>query len=364
MEAGAHGEGLKLALVVLMRTPQNHHVECHSAGFEWKFGFSTRSGCLEVRLDRSQHSVTRGHLPGAVPYKSDTASDVAFSIGKKTRGVDQAANPTTRVAVTRKEFDDWVTCATFLRDGRHGSDEMVKTKHGDLLLNPLRQGNIYLKGLLLNESKDGHHASITNKELKYGYNFARGGTNRERQSVATASEESSLIMKIWSEALNERPDLVAKLFDILNHQDIEYADVAGAKQHMTYATAKRIQGHLTGEEFADRWYYSEAEKAQVRCLQSLTLLVALCESEPQLTTICQSVNASRRSSRGLIAALTSSINGVGRFSASGISCPLPRTKSADASARHRRQTCPRLTTSPQWPICSRAVSSPVLRPHG
>ena len=32
-QAGAHGEGLKLALLVLMRGEQNHCVRCRSGGF-------------------------------------------------------------------------------------------------------------------------------------------------------------------------------------------------------------------------------------------------------------------------------------------------------------------------------------------
>lgn len=48
-QAGAHGEGLKIALLVLMRRPQNHFVRCRSGGFNWIFNFST-SGRLVVRL--------------------------------------------------------------------------------------------------------------------------------------------------------------------------------------------------------------------------------------------------------------------------------------------------------------------------
>ncbi len=50
-QAGAHGEGLKVALLVLMRSPQNHAVRCCSGGFVWRFNFTTR-GRLVARLRR------------------------------------------------------------------------------------------------------------------------------------------------------------------------------------------------------------------------------------------------------------------------------------------------------------------------
>ncbi|KAH6632518.1 hypothetical protein F5144DRAFT_603256 [Chaetomium tenue] len=50
-QAGAHGEGVKLALLVLMRGMQNHSVRCRSGGFNWKFNFTTR-GRLIAHLHR------------------------------------------------------------------------------------------------------------------------------------------------------------------------------------------------------------------------------------------------------------------------------------------------------------------------
>ena len=41
-------------------------------------------------------------------------------------------------------------------------------------------------------------ASISSQPLKFGYNFASGRTNRERQSVANAKEESRAILAICS----------------------------------------------------------------------------------------------------------------------------------------------------------------------
>ena len=57
-QAGAHGEGLKLALLVMMRGEQNHKVRCHSGGFSWGFDF-TNLGKLVARVSRMKDARVR-----------------------------------------------------------------------------------------------------------------------------------------------------------------------------------------------------------------------------------------------------------------------------------------------------------------
>lgn len=70
-QVGAHGEGLKLALLVLMRGPQDHAVKCRSGGFNWTFNFTTR-GRLMARLDRMS------------PQSIHKAEDLAERMSKRT----------------------------------------------------------------------------------------------------------------------------------------------------------------------------------------------------------------------------------------------------------------------------------------
>jgi hypothetical protein len=267
-QAGAHGEGLKIALLVLMRGHQNHSVRCRSGGFNWTFNFTDR-GRLVARLhrmsagsirkveDQSRRQIDTTLLPFAAKPKSD----VQFVIGEGLKGRDEWGRPVKRSPVKRENFDAWTTAALFLHEPQDGV--IISTEDGDLLTTSQLCGNIYLKGLLLNESTPSRSASITNRPLKFGYNFAFGRTNRGRQSVAGANEESKAILAIWSSVLVAVPEMVQELSDMLDTTEPEYADVSGAKKHINLETASILREYLFGEEFAGKWYYSGVEKSKV-----------------------------------------------------------------------------------------------------
>lgn len=94
-QAGAHGEGLKLALLVLMRGMQNHSVRCRSGGFNWKFNFTTR-GRLVARLHRMAPEAIRKAEDQArrlsqrtlLPFGTNPELDVQFVIGETHAGRD------------------------------------------------------------------------------------------------------------------------------------------------------------------------------------------------------------------------------------------------------------------------------------
>lgn len=267
-QAGAHGEGLKLALLVLMRGPQNHAVRCRSGAFNWRFNFTTR-GRLVARLrrmtppsivraeDQAQRLSERTLLPFAVR----PAHDVQFVIGEPHKGRCEWGSPIRRRAVTRASFDDWTKAALFLRDAKDGT--VVMTAHGDLLTDPSLRGKIYLKGLLLGESTPDRPASLTNLPLQFGYNFAFGVTNREREFLSTASEEAAAILKIWSGALTAKPEVVKELSDMLNAES-QCADVSGARHRLSAEMASTLKNYLFGDEFKSKWYYTDEERSQVR----------------------------------------------------------------------------------------------------
>ncbi|RYP33945.1 hypothetical protein DL766_003217 [Monosporascus sp. MC13-8B] len=128
-----------------------------------------------------------------------------------------------------------------------------------------RRGNIYLKGLLLQESRVSKSASITGKKLKYGYNFAKGATNRERQSMAGTNQESGAILSIWNEALKNpaaSESLVDRLHLMLNGRYPGYADVSNAKIHMPVDMLHRVKEYLLSEKFKGKWFHSVEEKTE------------------------------------------------------------------------------------------------------
>ncbi|KAH6633897.1 hypothetical protein B0J18DRAFT_452760 [Chaetomium sp. MPI-SDFR-AT-0129] len=266
-QAGAHGEGLKLALLVLMRGMQNHGVRCRSGGFNWKFNFSTR-GRLVARLNRmspaaiekAADQATRLSQRTLLPFGSHPGRDVQFIIGETHRGLDERGAPVCRSPVSQNDFEAWTKAALFLHDAGDGA--IISTDAGDLLTGPDLRGRIYLKGLLLSESLPGRSASITSQPLQFGYNFARGYTNRERQSVGSANEEARSILGVWSKALEVKPEVVSELSALLNTIEPKYADIAGAKSNMNFETASRLKTYLGGAQFANKWYYSSEDLAK------------------------------------------------------------------------------------------------------
>ncbi|KAL8365390.1 hypothetical protein RB595_004273 [Gaeumannomyces hyphopodioides] len=267
-QAGSHGEGLKLALLVLMRGPQNHAVMCRSGGFTWQFDF-TKTGHLVTHLIRMPESMKRNVYQEAyglvqqphslLPFAPVLDHDVHFIVGGTGTGRDESGGRIDRVPVCRHEFDDWVGVALFLSDAPHGG--IISTPAGDLLTAPQFRGKLYLKGLLLEESTPTRSASVTNLNLKFGYSFAAGKTHRERKSVEGAGEESAALLSIWSAVLRKKPEMVEELSDLLNAPEPGFADVCDvSRRRVRQSLATRLKNYLFGEQFAGKWYYSAEDK--------------------------------------------------------------------------------------------------------
>lgn len=266
-QAGTHGEGLKVALLVLMRGRQNHTVRCCSSAFNWRFNFTDR-GRLVVRLSpmtsesirRAQDQAQRRTDTTLLPFAARPGADVQLMIGEARNGRTEAGEKTRRVPVSREEFETWTKAALFLQSDVQ-DDGIIRTDWGSLLTDARLCGNIYLKDLLLRESTPSRSASITNKPLKFGYSFSFGQTNRERQSVAGANEESKAILTIWAGVLAAKPQLVQQLSDMLNTDEPKYADVSIAKRNMTVEMASKLKDFLF--EASGKWYYTAKEKSKV-----------------------------------------------------------------------------------------------------
>lgn len=266
-QAGAHGEGLKVALLVLQRGRQNHCVRCVTGSFTWNFNFTNR-GRLVARLRRMmpeqlvriREKSRQTSEKSLAPFAPEPDRDVQFRVGQRASGRDQYGDKTKRDPVSLEQFNRWCETALFLQDVEDGG--IVLSDRGDLITDPRLCGNIYLKGLLLKRSSESTSASMTGKPLKYGYNFQDGTTNRERQSVGETMEETRAILSIWNKVLLVRPTYVRHLSDMLNSSDPEYADVSMAKSLMRIETAVRLKEYLFSD--STNWYYSVGEKKEVR----------------------------------------------------------------------------------------------------
>jgi hypothetical protein len=261
-QAGCHGEGMKLAALVLMRDGQNHSLTCRSGGFIWRFNF-TKTGRLVVRLERiPAHILCQENTDttplGLLPFAANSKKDVRFLLGeepgKRERTRDQRGNQVERCQIKVDDFKQWVKSSLFLIAQDR---EIVSTVDGDLLLDPDLRGCLYLKGLLLAESTKRTSASRTSVPLKFGYNFSSGATNRERSLMANANEESERISAIWGRALQLRPELVSELSDMLNSEGKIFADVYHAKRFLSYDTVQCLKKHLCRDSSRRLWYYCD-----------------------------------------------------------------------------------------------------------
>ncbi|KAI1807934.1 hypothetical protein F4811DRAFT_376039 [Daldinia bambusicola] len=265
-QAGAHGEGLKVALLVMLRRPQNHAVQCRSGGFQWIFNFTNKRRLVAnlarmtpTAIENARDQATKDAKSGMTPFAASPNEDIQFFIGGGSMGRDENGIQVRRDGVTREQFTSWTRSALFLQDIQ--DNEIVRTEAGDLILAPRFSGNIYLKGLLLKESVGRRSASITGKPLRYGYNFAGGITTREREFLKCASDELIAILRIWTLAFRLKDGLVAEFHKLLNSEEPEFADVSGAEHYISHETRYHMKVYIL-REFKDKWLYAAKEKSQ------------------------------------------------------------------------------------------------------
>ncbi|KAI1766405.1 hypothetical protein GGR53DRAFT_464473 [Hypoxylon sp. FL1150] len=231
-QAGAHGEGIKIAILVLMRQPQDHAVQCYSGGYWWSFYFDSH-GKLVAYISRAPlprgmfgpirdvwhraDEETHRH-PFLSLYVSGKTNTVRLLIDNKGRH-EKGFKP--QKEVTREEFKEWTKAALFLQEV--DAENIVTTRDGDLIFDPRFTGHVYMTGLLLEESAPGRSASITGETLHYGHNFAKGS--------------------------------------LLNSRVPEYADAANAESFITTGGTLELalKTHLL-IQFEGKWIYTSTEK--------------------------------------------------------------------------------------------------------
>jgi hypothetical protein len=278
--AGEHGDGLKVALLVLGRDPQGHHIRFHASGFTWSFCWRKRSGKLGIELSRMSEQKREKFMAqsekdfaeGLVPFTVDPSRDVQILIGTKGNSLNEHGMLTKRRSVPVGSFLEWCKVAAWLQAVPEA--DVVETGFGSLYLDKLC-GNIYLKGLLLRESEKGDwmpdSASLTGKPLRFGYDFRQGRVNRDRQAINNSTEEAKAILSIWDEAIRKKPELVEKLHEMLLtnskvSDSTKFADVESAAQLLDSSTASKLWTHLREQ---NKWYYNHEQLSQVCFLKRI-----------------------------------------------------------------------------------------------
>lgn len=244
--AGGHGEGLKIAALVLCR--ENHHVKISANSFHWHFGFNGLSKAnffcrlIPAKVKREPSAPSDTGRPAKLSAK--IGEDVSVTIEKGQKG-----RP-----LSTQDFGAWMRDTIDL----HPSSGRIRTPSGDLLLEPMYQGHMYLKGMRVPEP------SLDGQAFRFGYNLTQGGVDRDRQRLVDPRQVTENIHKIWESAIAQTEGVaLPRYLELFRHHPLS-ADARGADRLVAETTARRMWDALNYEsKMGDLFYYSESHQNEV-----------------------------------------------------------------------------------------------------
>ncbi|KAI9712720.1 MAG: hypothetical protein M1820_001341 [Bogoriella megaspora] len=262
-QAGQHGEGMKLAALIMMRSPHYHAVRFESSGCSWNFNFDTNGEfvCLIKRLKKSSTSRTLRAFGKAFTY--DNKRDVYLEIGAGQGGKkkDEFGQTIRTQKIPRQDFEKWLEYSLDIDP----PSRQIRTPYGSLILSPAYGNKIYLRGLRLPESGQDRHP------FHYGYNFWEGTTGRDRSRL-DKTEEARTCIEIWQSAIlemrdnQERSDLLGKFLELWktakHPPDIRLPYLTN---NINPQVAELMWAHLLAEANGEGiFFYSERDEKESR----------------------------------------------------------------------------------------------------
>jgi hypothetical protein len=249
--AGNHGEGFKVASLVMLR--KGYQVRIAASGYYWNFRFGgsdmNQLYCYlspiseaTLRKRKEKHSARVGK--GAPrELAANPWEDVSVQIGK-VRGP-------LGLRVEMADFKDWLKVSIDLDK----PSNVVKTAYGDLILDPKFRGKVYLKELLLK-------GDASSFEYKFGYNLLQGYVNRDRQMMESSSEKGEAISRIWDEAIQQNPADTLNEYVKMLREDATWDDVDSAKEHISETTANSIWRCLLASNTDRKLFYHDDKNGE------------------------------------------------------------------------------------------------------
>lgn len=252
-QAGTHGEGFKVASLVMCRN--GHRVHYASSDFNLNFGFrgaNKANFCCGLRkaadtVIQKQKATYAAELVAGrrEVLKAFISRDVSVLIAKsRTNGVE----------IDLEDFREWLKVTIDVNP----PSEIVHTACGDLIIDPSFAGNMYLKGLLLPDE------SATGKVCQYGYNLFEGTTNRDRERLIGSRQEARQIYSIWTAAIHQEGGHIVDKYVTLLQEHHNCADVSYAESMVTKDVAAKIWANLLQKAGSDGFYVSEKDHVDVR----------------------------------------------------------------------------------------------------
>ncbi|KAJ3958603.1 hypothetical protein N0V92_004827 [Colletotrichum tropicale] len=273
--AGTHGEGFKVAALVMAR--ENREIRIASSSAYWSFGFR---GSAE---DKFACQITK---PAASTIKKHKDSLLSKTLNGQVReDLTSYIHQDVSVRISTIKGDGFITEAEFRRWTKvsidlhcPSPDKIIRTTSGDLLLDPTFAGRIYLKGLLV---LDNGPWATRRETYTVGYDFASGSINRDRERMMDPTEEAQIIAEIWEAAIDQRPDLTKRYFDLFDNGDSK--DVAFSDR----VVSKRMAGHVWQHLLKDmpEYFFYNAKSEHWSSISHQTYLIETeLKKKPRLLT--------------------------------------------------------------------------------
>ena len=266
-QAGSHGEGVKLAALVLIRDPHFHVVRCYSAGFSWKFHFKRTKAQPLPTFNLAIRRLTDQQIEYARKYDINSIKDVTFVIG--ARGVSNIVNSDGRIVEAEKFRLEDVRESLKVCFDINPPEARITTNYGTLILDPDFKNHVYLKGLRLSSG------SRSGREFVYGYDFREGSTERDRTYMSSSYDEKMNVNKIWHSIIMDK-DFCAQAakYNILDkyihlwNRPAEQEEIADAPKPKSVPHEIVIKMwellHAKANDSCQKFYFCEKDGEEVR----------------------------------------------------------------------------------------------------
>jgi hypothetical protein len=255
--AGKHGEGLKLAALVMVR--EGHQTRLTASGFYWNFrwGAKEKKSLWCYLSKEKQSSLSEGRksrsrilndLLSANPSKDGTVQ-----VGNVNGG---EVNP-----IKEPEFMDWLE--VYLHFNR--PTDCIETEYGTIIFQEEFADKIYYKGLLDN-------SSFAQGSFKCGYDFFTLKTGRDRKGVQDQVLLERTLADMWASAIQKQPVPVLDLYIEMLTSINEWRDISGIAENISRPTAVAIWDRLQEKITCQRlFYYGPRYAEMVRIWVSLSI---------------------------------------------------------------------------------------------
>lgn len=193
---GCHGEGLKLAALVMIRS--GYSLKINTDNKHWDFSIVDSKFTCIIRPSKARN-------PDDPSEATRDMAELHSRIDRDVTIVIESASADGEKGITLETFHAWTKISLDIRGISYPS-YIIKTDVGDLVLDAEFSSRLYLNGISL-------PAAFTNlKPYRFCYNFTQGKINRDRQILIDKSEEADAVRKIWEAAIERHEEIVLLIY--------------------------------------------------------------------------------------------------------------------------------------------------------